>query len=98
MRRSSWIRALKDEISIPIHLHTHDTTGNGGATALMAAEAGVDIVDTALNSMAGLTSQPALNSLVAAAQQHGAGYGNRPEGHPEVVRLLGSGPAGLLSL
>lgn len=60
------IRALKDEISIPIHLHTHDTTGNGGATALMAAEAGVDIVDTALNSMAGLTSQPALNSLVAA--------------------------------
>lgn len=60
------IRALKDEISIPIHLHTHDTTGNGGATALMAAEAGVDIVDTALNSMSGLTSQPALNSLVAA--------------------------------
>ena len=60
------IRALKDEISIPIHLHTHDTTGNGGATVLMAAEAGVDIVDTALNSMAGLTSQPALNSLVAA--------------------------------
>lgn len=60
------IKALKDEISIPIHLHTHDTTGNGGATALMAADAGVDIVDTALNSMSGLTSQPALNSLVAA--------------------------------
>lgn len=60
------IRALKDEISIPIHLHTHDTTGNGGATVLMAADAGVDIVDAALNSMAGLTSQPAMNSLVAA--------------------------------
>jgi len=60
------IKALKEEISIPIHLHTHDTTGNGGATALMAADAGVDIVDTALNSMSGLTSQPALNSLVAA--------------------------------
>jgi pyruvate carboxylase len=60
------IKALKNEISIPIHLHTHDTTGNGGATVLMAAEAGVDIVDTALNSMSGLTSQPALNSLVAA--------------------------------
>ncbi|HYE67518.1 MAG TPA: pyruvate carboxylase, partial [Anaerovoracaceae bacterium] len=60
------IKALKDEITIPIHLHTHDTTGNGGATALMAADAGVDIVDTALNSMSGLTSQPALNSLVAA--------------------------------
>ncbi len=60
------IKALKDEISIPIHLHTHDTTGNGGATALMAANAGADIVDAALNSMSGLTSQPALNSLVAA--------------------------------
>jgi pyruvate carboxylase len=60
------IKALKNEISIPIHLHTHDTTGNGVATLLMAADAGVDIVDTALNSMSGLTSQPALNSLVAA--------------------------------
>jgi pyruvate carboxylase len=62
------IKALKDEISIPIHLHTHDTTGNGVATTLMAANAGVDIVDTALNSMSGLTSQPALNSLVAALE------------------------------
>jgi pyruvate carboxylase len=60
------IRALKDEISIPIHLHSHDTSGNGVATVLMAAEAGVDIVDTAFNSMSGLTSQPALNSVVAA--------------------------------
>jgi pyruvate carboxylase len=62
------IKALKDEISIPIHLHTHDTTGNGVATALLAAEAGVDIVDTAFNSMSGLTSQPALNSIVAALE------------------------------
>lgn len=60
------IKALKDEISIPIHLHTHDTSGNGVATLLMAAEEGVDIVDTAFNPMAGLTSQPALNSVVAA--------------------------------
>lgn len=60
------IRALKNEISIPIHLHTHDTTGNGVATVLMAAHAGVDIVDTAFNSLSGLTSQPALNSVVAA--------------------------------
>lgn len=59
------IKALKNEISIPIHLHTHDTSGNGVATLLMAAEAGVDIVDTAFNSMSGLTSQPALNSVVA---------------------------------
>ena len=60
------IGALKQEISIPIHLHTHDTTGNGVATVLLATEAGVDIVDTAFNSMSGLTSQPALNSVVAA--------------------------------
>lgn len=60
------IKALKQEISIPIHLHTHDTSGNGVATLLMAAEAGVDIVDTAFNAMSGLTSQPALNSIVAA--------------------------------
>lgn len=62
------INALKNEISIPIHLHTHDTTGNGVATILNAAEAGVDIVDTAVNSMSGLTSQPALNSVVAALE------------------------------
>ena len=62
------IRELKNEISIPIHLHTHDTSGNGVATLLMAAEAGVDIVDTAFNSMSGLTSQPALNSVVAALE------------------------------
>src|SRR6056297_3886725 len=60
------IKALKNEIEIPIHLHTHDTSGNGVATLLMAANAGVDIVDTAFNSMSGLTSQPALNSVAAA--------------------------------
>lgn len=62
------VKALKSEINIPIHLHTHDTSGNGIATVLMAAHAGVDIVDTAFNSMAGLTSQPALNSVVAALE------------------------------
>ena len=60
------ITALKSELSIPIHLHTHDTSGNGIATVLIAAQAGVDVVDAAFNSMAGLTSQPPLNSIVAA--------------------------------
>lgn len=60
------VTTLKSEIKVPIHLHTHDTTGNGIATLLMASQAGVDIVDAAFNSMASLTSQPALNSLVAA--------------------------------
>lgn len=62
------IRALKQEIGIPIHLHTHDTSGNGVAMLLKAAEAGVDIVDVAINSMAGLTSQPSMGALVAALQ------------------------------
>ncbi|WAA11090.1 pyruvate carboxylase [Fervidibacillus albus] len=62
------ISALKDEISIPIHLHTHDTSGNGIFTYAKAIEAGVDIVDTALSSMAGFTSQPSVNSLYYALQ------------------------------
>ena len=59
------VKALKDEIGIPVHLHTHDTSGNGSATLLMACQAGVDIVDAALSSLSGLTSQPNLNGLVA---------------------------------
>src|SRR5699024_1777645 len=49
------IIALKDVVSIPIHLHTHDTSGNGILTYAKAIEAGVDIVDVAVNSMAGFT-------------------------------------------
>ena len=56
------IKELKNNVGLPIYLHTHDTSGNGVASLLMAAQAGVDIVDTAVNSMAGLTSQPALAS------------------------------------
>ena len=62
------VHALKEEVGMPIHLHTHDTSGNGVATILMAAQAGVDVVDAAFNSMSGLTSQPALNSVVAALE------------------------------
>ncbi len=60
------VEELKQEIGIPIHLHTHDTSGNGVATHMMAANAGVDVIDAAINSMSGLTSQPALNSIAAA--------------------------------
>lgn len=60
------VKELKKEIKAPIHLHTHDTSGNGVALCLMAAEAGVDIIDCALESMAGLTSQPSLNAIVEA--------------------------------
>ncbi len=66
MAADKLIRALKNELTIPVHLHTHDTSGNGVVTVYSAANAGVDIVDTAFNSMAGLTSQPPLNSVIAA--------------------------------
>lgn len=66
MASEKLVKALKNELTIPVHLHTHDTSGNGVVTVYTAAKAGVDIVDTAFNSMAGLTSQPPLNSVVAA--------------------------------
>lgn len=74
------VEALKNEIDIPVHLHTHDTSGNGNATNLMAALAGVDIVDAAFNSMSGLTSQPALNTLVAAMENTERATGIDSEG------------------
>ncbi|MFU8804455.1 MAG: pyruvate carboxylase subunit B, partial [Bradymonadaceae bacterium] len=60
------IKALKEASSLPIHLHTHDTSGNGVAMYLMAAEAGVDAIDCAISSMAGLTSQPSMNAVITA--------------------------------
>lgn len=78
------IEALKNEISIPIHLHTHDTSGNGVATLMMAAAAGVDIVDAAFNSMSGLTSQPALNSIVAAMDSTERETGIEADGIQEI--------------
>ncbi len=62
------VKALKDEVGLPIHFHTHDTSGIASASVLRAADAGVDIVDLALASMSGSTSQPNLNSIVAALQ------------------------------
>ncbi len=64
------VAALKDSIQIPIHLHTHETAGVQSATYLKAIEAGVDVVDCALASMSGLTSQPSLNSMVAVLEGH----------------------------
>jgi len=69
------ITALKNEIRVPIHLHSHDTSGNQIATYLMAAEAGVDIVDCAISSFSSLTSQPSMNSLVAALEGTGRDTG-----------------------
>ena len=65
---SRLIRALKQEIGLPIHFHTHDTSGVASAAIVAASEAGVDVVDLALASMSGSTSQPNLNSIVAAME------------------------------
>ncbi len=62
------ISSLKETIDIPIHLHTHDTSGNGIFTYARAVEAGVDVVDVATGSMAGLTSQPSANTLYYALE------------------------------
>ena len=64
----SLVKRLKETVSVPIHLHTHNTTGTGDMVYLMAAMAGVDIVDTALSPLANGTSQPATESLVATLQ------------------------------
>ncbi|MFO3718998.1 pyruvate carboxylase [Staphylococcus felis] len=57
------IGELKSVVDIPIHLHTHDTSGNGVLTYKQAIDAGVDVIDTAVAAMSGLTSQPSSNSL-----------------------------------
>jgi pyruvate carboxylase len=60
------VKALKEEIGIPVHFHTHDTSGINAASVLAASKAGVDIVDLAISSMSGSTSQPNLNSICSA--------------------------------
>lgn len=64
------IKALKEVTNLPIHLHTHDTSSMQAATYMEAIEAGVDVIDVAIASMSGLTSQPNFNSLVAALKGH----------------------------
>jgi len=60
------IKALKEEVGLPIHFHTHDTSGVSAATVIAAAEAGVDAVDAAMDAFSGGTSQPCLGSIVEA--------------------------------
>jgi pyruvate carboxylase len=78
------VRALKDEIGIPVHFHTHDTSGIAAASVLAAIDAGVDAVDGALDAMSGLTSQPNLGSIVESLC-----FGPRDTGlDPDNLRLL----------
>ncbi|MCZ0964520.1 pyruvate carboxylase, partial [Paracoccus benzoatiresistens] len=62
------IKALKEEVGLPVHFHTHDTSGLAAATILAAAEAGVDAVDAAMDAFSGGTSQPCLGSIVEALE------------------------------
>jgi pyruvate carboxylase len=64
------ISALKETVSLPIHLHTHDTSSIQAATYLKAVDAGVNVIDVAIASMSGLTSQPNFNSVVAMLEGH----------------------------
>ena len=73
------ISTLKRELHVPLHLHTHDSTGNGVSTVMMAAEAGVDIVDLAIESMSSLTSQPSMNAVAEALRGTRRDTGLKPE-------------------
>jgi pyruvate carboxylase len=78
------VKALKEETGLPVHFHTHDTSGIGAASVLAAIEAGADAVDGAIDAMSGLTSQPNLGSLVEALR-----FGPRDSGiDPEKLRSI----------
>jgi len=77
-------KALKEEVGLPIHFHTHDTSGIAGATVLAAIDAGVDAVDAAMDAMSGNTSQPCLGSIVEAL----AHTDRDPGIDPEAVRQI----------
>ena len=70
MQAKILVQELKKSIDIPIHLHTHDTSSIQAVTYFNAIEAGVDVIDVALASMSGLTSQPNFNSIVAMMKGH----------------------------
>ncbi len=84
------VKALKDEVGVPIHFHTHDTSGVNAGSILRASEAGVDIVDLALASMSGSTSQPNLNSIVAALQHTPRDTKLDLDDPERILRLLGA--------
>src|SRR5882672_2701669 len=72
------VKALKDELKMPVHFHTHDTSGISAASVLAAVAAGVDAVDGAIDAMSGLTSQPNLGSIVEALRYDPANTGIDP--------------------
>ncbi|HEX4211559.1 MAG TPA: hypothetical protein VHY56_14265, partial [Candidatus Binataceae bacterium] len=78
------VKALKDELGLPVHFHTHDTSGIAAASVLAAVAAGADAVDGAIDAMSGLTSQPNLGSIIEALR-----FGPRDPGiDPDHIRML----------
>ncbi len=73
------VHALKEETGLPVHFHTHDTSGIAGASVLAAADAGVDAADLAMDSLSGFTSQPCLGSVVEALRGAARDTGLDPE-------------------
>jgi pyruvate carboxylase len=73
------VKALKEEVGLPVHFHTHDTSGIAAASILAAIDAGVDAVDAAMDAMSGTTSQPCLGSIVEALAMTTRGTGLDPE-------------------
>ncbi len=63
------VAALREETGLPVHFHTHDTSGVAAASVLAAVDAGVDAVDLAMDSLSGFTSQPCLGSVVEALRR-----------------------------
>ncbi len=85
------VTALRQEVAIPIHFHTHDTSGMNAASILKASEAGVHAADAAIASMSGTTSQPNLNSIVAALRHTERDTGTRSRRAECLRGLLGDG-------
>jgi pyruvate carboxylase len=78
------VKALKEEVGLPVHFHTHDTSGIAAASVLAAIEAGVDAVDGAIDALSGLTSQPNMGSIVEALR-----FGPRDTGlDPDKLRVI----------
>ncbi len=78
------VKALREATDLPVHLHTHDTSGISAATVLAAVDAGVDAVDAAMDSLSGNTSQPCLGSIVEALR----GTGRDPGLDPRAIRRI----------
>ncbi|HWG70105.1 MAG TPA: pyruvate carboxylase [Steroidobacteraceae bacterium] len=80
------VKTLKEEVGLPVHFHTHDTSGIAAASVLAAVEAGVDAVDCAIDALSGLTSQPNLGSIIESLR-----FGPRDTGlDPDRVRIISS--------